>query len=178
MGFPSGRIWFTNCSNFTLGSSTPGLVFRNGKLQGSVYRGDSCSFHSDNATERKLIPKGNPLKVFPETRHLRKHNFAIPLLQRAEQGVGISVPPFGGALNLFVQANFLRTYYPDIDVPTELIRDEIIQDAHAIRALETFDPYTGNMLEILCHSGTQDNSAFLAFPMGDSFRELSQSCPS
>ncbi|KAI0949968.1 hypothetical protein AcW1_006160 [Taiwanofungus camphoratus] len=116
------------------------------------------SFVTGSYRERKLIPKGNPLKVFPETRHLRKHNFAIPLLQRAEQG-----------------ANFLRTYYPDIDVPTELIRDEIIQDAHAIRALETFDPYTGNMLEILCHSGTQDNSAFLAFPMGDSFRELNLS---
>ena len=69
------------------------------------------------------------------------------------------------------QANFLRTYLPDVDVPAKLIREELFRDAQIKEDFEKFDPYTGNLLQsIVAHE-----QAFLAFPMGELNCELSMS---
>lgn len=75
----------------------------------------------------------------------------------------------------FVQANFLRTYVPDIEIPAELVRDEIESDTHAARKLEKFDPYAGNLLEAVYCPSTRSQINLLCFPMGESNLELSES---
>ncbi|KAG6868232.1 hypothetical protein C0993_005932 [Termitomyces sp. T159_Od127] len=65
-------------------------------------------------------------------------------------------------------ANFLRTYHPDLDIPAELIRDELFQDAKITESLQTFDPYTRNLLQPV----VADELAYLAFPMGELNRDL------
>lgn len=65
--------------------------------------------------------------------------------------------------------------YPDIDVPTEVIRDEITQDAGILQEKANFDPAEGNTLQAIFHDdGTRKRSAVLAFPMGDTRTQLSK----
>lgn len=59
------------------------------------------------------------------------------------------------------QANFLRTYFPDIDITAELVREELSTDAQLTRELEQYDPFLGNVLE-LQHVAP----LFVAFPVG------------
>ncbi|EPQ58301.1 hypothetical protein GLOTRDRAFT_137042 [Gloeophyllum trabeum ATCC 11539] len=76
--------------------------------------------------------------------------------QRAEQG-----------------AHFIRTYFPDVDIPGELIREEIAMDARASQQLQEFDPYAGETLEIVeCYDSSRKRGSCLAFPMGESKRDL------
>ncbi|KAG5647242.1 hypothetical protein DXG03_000777 [Asterophora parasitica] len=67
-------------------------------------------------------------------------------------------------------ANFLRTFLPEVDIPAELIRDELLNDAKIMERLDDFDPYLGNVLETVV---TRD-ATFLAFPMGELNWELSK----
>lgn len=71
------------------------------------------------------------------------------------------------------QANFLRTYLPDIDIAGELIREQLSEDAQILRQFQDFDPYVGNQLEAIVQSDSSDQSTFLAFPMGELSRDLS-----
>jgi len=48
---------------------------------------------------------------------------------------------------LICTGKFLRTHFPDIEVPAELIRDIIDADTHASHKLENYDPYAGDLLE-------------------------------
>lgn len=94
-------------------------------------------------------------------------------MQRAEQGVSYFLCiheefPFKDVLH---QANFLRTYLPDIDIPAELIRDEIARDAEIGRKFGPFDPYVGSLLEYVPRDS---KTAFLAFPVGELIRDLSK----
>ena len=74
-----------------------------------------------------------------------------------------------------MQANFLRTYFPDIEIPAELVRDEIDADTGVSHRLEEFDPYAGNLLEaVQCQTGLVSQTTFLCFPMGESNRDLSK----
>jgi hypothetical protein len=74
-----------------------------------------------------------------------------------------------------LQANFLRTYYPDIEIPAELIRDEVHADTRISRKLEKYDPYAGNLLEaVQCQVGLVSQATFLCFPMGESNQDLSE----
>lgn len=74
------------------------------------------------------------------------------------------------------QADFLRTYYPDVDIPAELIREELAEDSKASSDLQAFDPYAGDLLATLvCRSErTRKKHAFLTFPMGQTGSELSE----
>lgn len=73
------------------------------------------------------------------------------------------------------KAHFLRTYFPDLDIPAEIIRDEIEADIHISRRIDNHDPYTGNLLESLqCSAGPSSLRTFLCFPMGESNQDLSQ----
>jgi hypothetical protein len=65
-----------------------------------------------------------------------------------------------------------------VDIPAELVREEIAQDAKVSRELIHFDPFLGNVLEpVVTYDSPSKTSAFLAFPMGELNRELSTSLP-
>ena len=65
----------------------------------------------------------------------------------------------------------MRTYLPDIEIPAELIRDEVQTDTRTAQELEDFDPFAGNLLQSI---QLQDGGSYLCFPMGESNRELSE----
>ncbi|KAG6866994.1 hypothetical protein C0991_003910 [Blastosporella zonata] len=93
---------------------------------------------------------GKYTTIFPPTRSPPEPQ-VTSILQSAERG-----------------ANYLRTYLPDVDIPAELIRDQLAQDAKITEALDTFNPYMGNLLQhVVAH-----DSAFMAFPMGELNRDL------
>ncbi|KAJ7087172.1 hypothetical protein B0H15DRAFT_781592 [Mycena belliarum] len=109
--------------------------------------------------EQSLLKSGKPVLVFPATRTPPLQLSKMSVLHRAEQG-----------------ANFLRTFVPDIDIPAELIRDEITKDAKILREFEDFDPYAGNQLEpIIRWDSSSKQSSFLAFPVGELKRDLNVS---
>jgi hypothetical protein len=76
--------------------------------------------------------------------------------------------------NLTLQANFLRTYLPDVEIAEDLIRDQLVEDTTLSRAYEKFDPYLGNLLDSFEPQNAND-SAFLIFPTGETNRDLSES---
>jgi len=76
--------------------------------------------------------------------------------------------------NPTLQANFLRTYLPDVEIAEDLIRDQLVEDTTLSRAYEKFDPYLGNLLDSFEPQNAND-SAFLIFPTGESSRDLSES---
>ncbi|KAH0583776.1 hypothetical protein H2248_009379 [Termitomyces sp. 'cryptogamus'] len=84
--------------------------------------------------------------IFPATRPPPDLPVKSTILQSAERG-----------------ENFIRTYLPDVDVPAELIRDELSQDAKITEGFKRFNPYMGNLL----HPIVVHEQAFLAFPMGE-----------
>lgn len=71
------------------------------------------------------------------------------------------------------QANFLRTYFPDIEIAAELVREELSADAQVTRDLEQYDPFSRNVLELLYMPNLPDTPKFLAFPMGVTGSDLS-----
>ncbi|KAF8965245.1 hypothetical protein BDZ97DRAFT_1659285 [Flammula alnicola] len=97
---------------------------------------------------------GRQVNIFPATRALPLETARTNTQQRAEQG-----------------ANFLRTYVPDVEIPAELIRDQLVQDTIRSRELRSFDPYLGNLLDIFEPQGTR-NTSYLVFPTGETNRNL------
>lgn len=75
--------------------------------------------------------------------------------------------------SLSTQAHFLRTSLPDVDLASELLRDEITTDARITHKLKEFDPYVGNLLGTVWCSYASAKTAFLVFPMGELNRDLS-----
>ncbi|KAJ7047696.1 hypothetical protein C8F04DRAFT_1059775 [Mycena alexandri] len=130
----------------TLGAAS--LLEDNGRLEWK---------HIVTAPKRSAYLKiGDAVTVFPPTRPPPLQLPKISILHRAEQG-----------------ANFLRTYLPDIDIASDLLRDQLTQDAKVLRQFEDFDPYVGNQLEAIIRSDTASKqSVFLAFPMGELNRDL------
>ncbi|KLO11894.1 hypothetical protein SCHPADRAFT_941714 [Schizopora paradoxa] len=97
-----------------------------------------------------------PRKFFPST---RPHNIEIPratLKQRAEQG-----------------ANFLRTYQPDVDIPFDLIKNELRESDILTDAVQTFDPFCGNTLtSVYCNEAYRKRNILVAFPTGPGGSDL------
>ncbi|KAJ3895659.1 hypothetical protein GG344DRAFT_38361 [Lentinula edodes] len=103
----------------------------------------------------KLTP-GDSVEVFGPTRPPPVHIPSTSIVHRAEQG-----------------ANFLRTYFPDIEIAAELVREELSTDAQVTRDLEQYDPFSRNVLELLYMPNLPDTPKFLAFPMGVTGSDLS-----
>ncbi|KAJ3814970.1 hypothetical protein F5876DRAFT_31763 [Lentinula aff. lateritia] len=103
----------------------------------------------------KLTP-GDSVEVFGPTRPPPVHIPSTSIVHRAEQG-----------------ANFLRTYFPDIEIAAELVREELSTDAQITRDLEQYDPFSRNVLELLYMPNLPDTPKFLAFPMGVTGSDLS-----
>ncbi|KAI0672980.1 hypothetical protein C8Q78DRAFT_1022189 [Trametes maxima] len=116
------------------------------------------SFAVGEPSEYRLEASGDPLEVFPPTRSRPWQGAKATELQQAEQG-----------------AHFLRTFYPDVDIQAELIRDEIKQDMRSARLLEREDPYAGNMVDVSSFHISRKNMAYVAFPMGETNCELNMS---
>jgi len=70
-----------------------------------------------------------------------------------------------------MQANFLRTFLPDVEIASELIRDRLVEETALYRELEQFDPYSGNLLEYVEPQNTCDQVVLL-FPSGETNRDL------
>ncbi|KAG6814491.1 hypothetical protein H0H92_000016 [Tricholoma furcatifolium] len=131
------------------------LVQKNGRLewssllnsdsQGAIFLALLSTSLTTGSTVRKLST-GKSTVIFPATRPPSDPPIKTSILHSAERG-----------------ANFLRTYLPDIDIPAELIREQLSLDAEVTEQLYAFDPCMGNLLQpIVAH-----DSAFLAFPMGE-----------
>jgi hypothetical protein len=74
-----------------------------------------------------------------------------------------------------MQAQFLRTYYPDVDVPAELIRKQVGVEAQLEDSLRLFDPLAGDLITSFHVSdGSKRGWSFMAFPMGESGCDLSR----
>ena len=81
---------------------------------------------------------------------------------------------FSAELRL-VKAHFLRTHYPDVDIPSELIREQLAVESHLEDSYDEFDPYTGQLMASLSYNdGARMHSSFLAFPTGETLNELSE----
>jgi hypothetical protein len=135
--------------------------------QGSVQASD---------VSRKRLKYGKQLSVFPSTCPIPWNVAPTSIQQRAEQGVlyFMHFKPWIFETNPILKANFLRTYLPDVEIPEELIRDQLVEDTTLSRTYECFDPYLGNLLELF-EPQNGNNSAFLIFPTGETHRDLSES---
>ncbi|KAF9500436.1 hypothetical protein BDN71DRAFT_1462559, partial [Pleurotus eryngii] len=89
--------------------------------------------------------------IFPATRPPAIRIPPTTLKERAEQG-----------------AHFLRTYLPDVEITSEVIREEVTKDAVHLQGYAELDPHK---MDILASFSQPSNShrvpAFLAFPMGE-----------
>ncbi|KAI0780690.1 hypothetical protein BD413DRAFT_702681 [Trametes elegans] len=116
------------------------------------------SFVEGEYSDYKLVASDAPVEAFPPSRPQPYREPRITELQRAEQG-----------------AHFLRTYHPDIDIQAELIREEIKEDIRLSQKLRDEDPYAGNMVEVSSFHASRKNMAYIAFPMGETNRQLNMS---
>ncbi|OSD08614.1 hypothetical protein PYCCODRAFT_1380319 [Trametes coccinea BRFM310] len=116
------------------------------------------TFASEGHSDYKLVAPDGPVEVFPPTRPRPWRGPKVTELQRAEQG-----------------AHFLRTFYPDIDIQAELIREEIAEDSRAAHKLGHDDPYVGNMVDVSSFHVSRKNMAYVVFPMGETNRQLNMS---
>ncbi|KAF8077862.1 hypothetical protein FPV67DRAFT_1443423 [Lyophyllum atratum] len=128
------------------GANTVTLVEKEGSLEWTSI--------ATSGLQGPHLHMGKCTTIFPATRPAPDRQINTTILQSAER-----------------EANFLRTFLPDVDIPAELIRDEVSQDAAIAQKLELFDPYMGNLLApVVTTDGT-----FLAFPMGELNRDINLS---
>ncbi|KAH8116863.1 hypothetical protein DFH11DRAFT_1577909 [Phellopilus nigrolimitatus] len=100
-----------------------------------------------------------PTKIFPMTRPKDVELEDITLRERAEHG-----------------ARFLRTYHPDIDISSELIKEELDFNDRTAEQRVVFDPFDGNTVSATyCYESPRKRSALLVFPTGDLGRDLNVS---
>ena len=69
----------------------------------------------------------------------------------------------------------MRTFYPDVDISSELIRDMLADDAHTSSILREHDVAVGNMIDIMSFRVNRKSLAYAVFPMGETGSELSES---
>jgi len=97
-----------------------------------------------------------PKKFFPCTRPNTPQLPHTTLKQRAEQG-----------------ARFLRTYHPDVDIPFDLIKDELHESEKLTNSVSSFNPFCGNTITtVYCNEGQRKRNILVAFPAGVSGNDL------
>ncbi|KAI0306378.1 hypothetical protein B0F90DRAFT_1923218 [Multifurca ochricompacta] len=110
----------------------------------------------NRSSSRKLICSEKALLTFPATRSPQPRPQTASWSQRAEHG-----------------AQFLRTRYPDVDVPAELIREQVGVEARLEDSLRVFDPLIGDLVSsIHLSDGSKKRWSFIAFPMGENGCDL------
>ncbi|KAI9447989.1 hypothetical protein H4582DRAFT_1897609 [Lactarius indigo] len=109
-----------------------------------------------SSDRHRLFCSENAVLSFPATWSPPLHPPATSWSQRAEQS-----------------AHFLRTYYPDVDVPAELIREQVAMEVQLGDSLRTFDPLLGDLVTSFGVSSRSKRwRTFVAFPMGESGCDL------
>ncbi|KAF8478464.1 RNA polymerase I-specific transcription-initiation factor-domain-containing protein [Russula ochroleuca] len=141
-------------------AALPYPLLQGGALTSATLRDEQRRFEwvtpQNRASRRKLVCNEETVLAFPATRSPQLHQQTTSLLQRAEQG-----------------AHYLRTYYPDVDVPAELIREHVGEEARLEDSLCAFDPLVGDLLTSFHVSdGSKRPWGFMAFPMGESGCDL------
>ncbi|KAF8586543.1 hypothetical protein K439DRAFT_1615082 [Ramaria rubella] len=105
---------------------------------------------------KSIFCVGNQAEVFPPTRPPPVNFSRLTAHQRAEQG-----------------ARFLRTYYPDVDISFELLKDELQSDDEEAEVYSVLDPYAGNKLvQFSMETRRKQVTQFLAFPCGETGADL------
>ncbi|TDL24836.1 hypothetical protein BD410DRAFT_837750 [Rickenella mellea] len=113
-------------------------------------------FINDRCRGARVQETGKHTKIFPATRALPPPPSKLTSKRKAEQG-----------------AQFLRTHYPDIDIPFELINEELIANEKFTADKQAFDPFVGNTIESMhCPDGPRKRCVMLAFPMGENAERL------
>ena len=74
---------------------------------------------------------------------------------------------------MYKQAHALKTYYSDIDIPAEIIREQIFREARLEDELRKFDPSLGNLLDALYFEIGPRRFGLFAHPTGETRCELS-----
>ena len=76
---------------------------------------------------------------------------------------------------MLLKVRFLRTHHPDVDIPFDVVKEEIAEDDRVDSTLRDFDPTYGDTLATLYNSGGPNKrAAFVAFPTGELRNELSE----
>ncbi|KAF9647558.1 hypothetical protein BDM02DRAFT_3097917 [Thelephora ganbajun] len=116
----------------------------------------------------RVHPRGKSNQIFPITRSLDPWMWNKSPVRHPEASVRNGSDPG--------YANFLRKAYPDVDITATLLASETAEDAKVLNERQTFDPHAGNTLEVLYRElGPRRCFTCLAFPMGDSGRQLNVS---
>lgn len=128
----------------------------------------------DLLKERRLTARNHVVKIFPASRPEWPGGPRLGVKYQAEQGVSVCVDCGIRVLTSY-KANFLRTHYPDVDIASDLIREELEESSRLFSELRIFDPYAGNQLvPVMCGARTARNASFMAFPMGRTGCDLSK----
>ncbi|KIY43598.1 hypothetical protein FISHEDRAFT_62656 [Fistulina hepatica ATCC 64428] len=102
----------------------------------------------NNQPDRPRLHASKPVTVFPPTRpDDTRLTPTTSLRQRSEEG-----------------ANFLRLHLPDANVPAEILRNAITEDAEETSRLDSFGPFSRDVLAMLV---MPNGRPFLIFPTGE-----------
>ncbi|TFK30016.1 hypothetical protein FA15DRAFT_663336 [Coprinopsis marcescibilis] len=124
------------------------LVKKAGRLEWSFLKDPTAKARSWKLTETH--------NIFPCTRAPPFSKPTQTIKQRAEHG-----------------ANFLRTHLADLDIPAEVIRDQLVEEAALESQLQKFDPQVGSLLAVMSRPvAAKSVSGCLAFAMGEVLNEL------
>ncbi|KAI9458490.1 RNA polymerase I-specific transcription-initiation factor-domain-containing protein [Russula earlei] len=125
-------------------------------LQGGALTSAIPARTQDQASSRKLVCNETAVLAFPATRSPQSQPPTLSPHRRAEQS-----------------ARFLRTHYPDVDVPAELIREQVGVEAQLEDSLRAFDPLVGDpVTSFHVSDGSKTPWSFMAFPMSESGCDL------
>ncbi|KAF7440708.1 hypothetical protein PC9H_001055 [Pleurotus ostreatus] len=115
------------------------------------FKWDSLVASKPNGNAGPIVRAQDTQIIFPATRPPAIQIPPTTIKERAEQG-----------------AHFLRTYLPDVEITSEVIREEVTKDAVHLRGYAELDPYKMDILASFSQpSGSHHVPAFLAFPMGE-----------
>ncbi|EIN07235.1 hypothetical protein PUNSTDRAFT_144758 [Punctularia strigosozonata HHB-11173 SS5] len=115
----------------------------------------SWSLAANDNDGSRLRAFTDPTLVFPTTRHAPLTRPIATVDQSTDSG-----------------AHYIRTYHPDVDIPAEIIRDEVANDYKIAQSVHKFDPYDGQLLDVAVRRSGTRTRAYVVFPMGDSGKEL------
>ncbi|TFY82673.1 hypothetical protein EWM64_g1345 [Hericium alpestre] len=76
---------------------------------------------------------------------------------------------------LYCKGQSRQSSHPDVDIPSELIRDVVVSEAEYSASLSDFDPYIGDQMASLYCLDKRHKHAFLAFPTGEVASDLNMS---
>lgn len=131
-------------------------------------------FSSDPSIGRRLMVIRDPTLVFPQTRP-EPPSVNVRVKQKTEEAVCLSYFSKCPSSKLSSQANFIRLHYPDVEFASEVIKEQLTEDATSVENRHQFDPFAGNLLSYLPFGvGSRKRTAYMCFPMSETGCDLSK----